>query len=90
MNGQYSDNTPPVMSLDRFWQIEDTEAIGSIVTRARGEDVENDPLEFGIEKGRLGFEDERPVPFRIDNRTGVVYTNESLLSRVNDYLRIIF
>uniref|UniRef100_A0A1B6E4F9 receptor protein-tyrosine kinase n=2 Tax=Clastoptera arizonana TaxID=38151 RepID=A0A1B6E4F9_9HEMI len=79
--GQYSDNTPPIMSLNREWKIDDTEPIGTVVTRARAEDLENDPLEFGIEKGRLGFDDGKPVPFRIDNTTGVVYTNESLISR---------
>ncbi|XP_075216987.1 tyrosine kinase receptor Cad96Ca [Lycorma delicatula] len=83
---QISDNTPPVVWLDRNWIVADTEEVGAVVTRVRSEDAEGDPLEYGLEH-HTGFniantvQDEKPLPFRIDNRTGVVYTNESLINR---------
>ncbi|XP_039276826.1 LOW QUALITY PROTEIN: tyrosine kinase receptor Cad96Ca [Nilaparvata lugens] len=80
------DNTPPVVWMERKWVVSETEPVGSVVTRVRGSDAEGDPLEFGLEH-HLGFNvaapdpNPSPLPFRIDNRTGVVYTNDSLVGK---------
>lgn len=74
--------------LERKWVIPDTEEVGTVVTKVRGQDAEGDSLVYGLEY-HTGFNiqnpvvDQKPLPFRIDNRTGVVYTNESLLNRVS-------
>ncbi|XP_077287392.1 tyrosine kinase receptor Cad96Ca isoform X2 [Arctopsyche grandis] len=77
---QGSDNTPPVMWLDRNWRIPYDEAVGSVVTRVQASDGEHDPLVFGLEplNRDIGGNDHSSLPFKIDNITGVVYLNESL------------
>lgn len=81
-------NTPPVLRVDRDWRILETEPIGSMITRVRADDEEDDPLVFGLDRKRFlegGGEVIGPdkLPFRIDSDTGVVYLNESLAGRVS-------
>ncbi|RZF45707.1 hypothetical protein LSTR_LSTR005002 [Laodelphax striatellus] len=85
-SSQGGDNTPPVVWLERKWVVSEDEPVGAVVTRVKGSDAEGDPLEFGLEQ-HLGFNvaepdpNPSPLPFRIDNRTGVVYTNDSLVGK---------
>lgn len=87
LDGQYSDNTPPVVILDRNWVLPDTEPVGSIVTRVRAHDAEQDDLIYGLEP--LGHKyngddsPQPPLPFTIDNKTGTIFLNETLKGRVN-------
>lgn len=70
------------MYVDRNWKISENEKTDSIIARVTAQDNENDILTFGLEKKLMGFEkDDRPLPFRIDNNTGVVYLNDSLVGR---------
>lgn len=73
-----------MVSIDRNWRIFENEKIGSVVTRVRADDGENDQLEFGLEPLAYGkyATDEDKLPFRIDKETGVVYLNETLQGRV--------
>ena len=84
--GQLSDNTPPVMHIDRDWLISDAEPVGSVVTRVRASDAEGDALKFGLEPLLLyphpQGEPPPPLPFEIDEDSGVVHTNASLKDRV--------
>ncbi|KAG8301375.1 hypothetical protein J6590_055143 [Homalodisca vitripennis] len=90
---QFSDNTPPVVVVDRHWTVSDTEPEGAVIVRVHAEDNEGDTLEYGLEKpdGPSNFNiymnnSQRDLPFRIDNQTGVVYTNESLTNRGGESL----
>uniref|UniRef100_A0A8D8YNY4 receptor protein-tyrosine kinase n=1 Tax=Cacopsylla melanoneura TaxID=428564 RepID=A0A8D8YNY4_9HEMI len=81
---QLSENTPPILWLDRNWVVSELEPVGSIVARVNARDDQDDPLEFGLEPhagfGSVGVSN-RSLSFRIDNETGTVYTNESLVGR---------
>ncbi|XP_078041064.1 tyrosine kinase receptor Cad96Ca [Augochlora pura] len=83
--GQFSDNTPPVMSIDRNLVLRDTEPVGSVVTRARAEDNEQDQLTYGLESIGHSYNGDdtpqTPLPFFIDNSTGIIYVNETLKDR---------
>jgi len=83
---QFSDNTPPVMWLDRNWVLPDTEPVGSIVTRVRAEDNEQDTLTYGLEPLQHNYNGDDspqpPLPFFIDNSTGTVFLNETLKEKV--------
>lgn len=95
----FSDNTPPIIWLDRTWRIPSTESVGTVVTRVNAQDNEHDILVFGLESLPYGLNAPPPaagqappyisLPFRIDNATGVVYVNESLKDRVSN-LYIIY
>ncbi|KAK7873902.1 hypothetical protein R5R35_005754 [Gryllus longicercus] len=81
-DGIISDNSPPVLRLDRAWTVQASEGVGSVVTRVQAEDAEGDPLAFGLEHD----EDDphkNPLPFTIDSRTGHVSVNDSLADWVN-------
>jgi len=80
------------MYIDRNWRINETEMVGSIVTRVHAQDTEDDKLEFGLEpltnfdfnnNNNNNNNNKKNLPFRIDKQTGVVYLNESLLGRVS-------
>lgn len=78
-----SDNTPPILWLDRDWRIPANEPVGSVVTRVHADDNEHDKLVYGLEaRDHLGHPT-KELPFRIDPDTGVVYTNRSLADRVS-------
>ncbi|XP_066600812.1 tyrosine kinase receptor Cad96Ca [Prorops nasuta] len=85
VGGQLSDNTPPVMWLDRNWVLPDSEPVGSIVTRVRAEDNEQDVLTYGLEPLGHSYNGDDspqpPLPFFIDNSTGTVFLNETLKGR---------
>ncbi|KAE8737220.1 Tyrosine kinase receptor Cad96Ca-like, partial [Frankliniella occidentalis] len=89
---QLSDNTPPVMHIDRDWLISDAEPVGSVVTRVRASDAEGDALKFGLEPLQLyphpQGEPPPPLPFAIDEDTGVVKTNASLKDRGGELMRL--
>ncbi|KAF6210502.1 hypothetical protein GE061_013608 [Apolygus lucorum] len=81
ISGGHPMNSPPILTVERKWVIPDTEPVDSVVTKARGADSEDDSLKFGLESGQsLGLNMARsgPLPFKIDPRTGVVRTNQSL------------
>jgi hypothetical protein len=68
-----------------------TDEIGSVVVRAEAKDSDDDVLTYDLEPTppeHFGHLD-RPAPFRIDSRTGVVYVNESLTEFVSLILFII-
>ncbi|XP_071870725.1 tyrosine kinase receptor Cad96Ca [Bombus fervidus] len=82
VESQFSDNTPPVMWIDRNLVLLDTEPVGSVVTRARAEDNEQDQLTYGLEPLGHNYNGndspQPPLPFFIDNSTGIIYVNETL------------
>ncbi|KAI4499803.1 hypothetical protein M0802_005059 [Mischocyttarus mexicanus] len=82
---QLSDNTPPFMYLERNWVLPDSEPVGSIVTRVRAEDNEQDELTYGLEPLGHSYNGDDspqpPLPFYIDNSTGTVFLNETLKGR---------
>lgn len=79
--------------MDRNWVVSENEKVGSIVARVNARDDQDDPLEFGLAP-HPGFgnvvETNRSLSFRIDNETGTVYTNESLVGRVSHSCLILF
>ncbi|XP_015430162.1 PREDICTED: tyrosine kinase receptor Cad96Ca [Dufourea novaeangliae] len=85
VENQFSDNTPPVMYIDRNLLIWDTEPLRSVVTRARAEDNEQDRLTYGLELIGHNFngddKQQSPLPFFIDNSTGIIYVNDTLKDR---------
>ncbi|XP_015520313.2 tyrosine kinase receptor Cad96Ca isoform X1 [Neodiprion virginianus] len=89
---QYSDNTPPVTNVYRDWVVADNATIGTVVTVVRAEDNEQTKLTYGLEPvgHTLNWENapQRPLPFYIDNSTGTVFTNESLLGRGGESLSL--
>ncbi|XP_046393104.1 tyrosine kinase receptor Cad96Ca [Ischnura elegans] len=82
---QLSDNTPPVMVLDRSWVVRDDEANGSVVTIVKAHDNEQDRLEFGLETAPTSPSGDYN-PFRIDRKRGVVYLNQSLKGKAGKNL----
>ncbi|KAL0108924.1 hypothetical protein PUN28_014201 [Cardiocondyla obscurior] len=86
---QLSDNTPPVMWLDRNWRLPETEPVGNVITRVRAEDNEQDKLTYGLEPHyhyNGNNKPQPPLPFFIDNRTGIVFLNETLKGRAGQNL----
>ncbi|XP_076289247.1 tyrosine kinase receptor Cad96Ca [Lasioglossum baleicum] len=82
VGSQTSENSPPTITIDRNLMLWDTEPVGSVVTRSRAEDLEQDQLTFGLESSRYNYNgDDSPLPFVIDNSTGIIYVNESLKDR---------
>lgn len=82
---QFSDNTPPIMWLDRNWRIFEDEPANSVITRVHGSDNENDKLEYGLE---ASDGKNAKLPFTIDKEKGVVYLNESLKGRGGENLHL--
>lgn len=72
--------------MERNWVVSEAEPVGAVVARVNARDDQDDPLEFGLEE-HAGFGNvvaqNRSLSFRIDNETGTVYTNESLVGRVS-------
>ena len=72
------------MYLERKWVIQDTAPLGEIVARVRAQDSEMDRLVYGLEPKFNGDgEPVEPLPFLINNATGVVKVNDSLINRVS-------
>lgn len=83
----FQQNTPPVMHMERHWQIPEDEKVDTKITRVQAHDNEDDILTFDLEPIKP-FNQEKPndrLPFRIDPN-GNVYLNESLLGRGNEKL----
>ncbi|KYN28896.1 Tyrosine kinase receptor Cad96Ca, partial [Trachymyrmex cornetzi] len=84
---QLSDNTPPIIGLDyRNWKLSETEPIGNVITRVHAKDNEQDNLTYGLERLEDYNGDNRPqspLPFFINNRTGIIFLNETLKGRVS-------
>jgi len=82
-------NAPPILYVrERNWRISEAEEVGQIIDRVRAEDADGDDLIFGIEPrfltpGQQSSNNPNKLPFRIDQDTGVVYLNESLVGRVS-------
>ncbi|KAB0802088.1 hypothetical protein PPYR_04274 [Photinus pyralis] len=81
-------NTPPIMTFERNWVIPETEEVGSVITRVGARDNDADFLIYGIEPISFGDGPPRPLPFRINNATGVVYLNESLKGRAGENINL--
>lgn len=75
------------MWLDRNWRLPDTEPVGNVITRVRAEDNEQDKLTYGLEPHDDYGSDkpQPPLPFFINNTTGVVFLNETLKGRVSTF-----
>ncbi|XP_053679875.1 tyrosine kinase receptor Cad96Ca [Anopheles nili] len=72
-------NTPPVIVVDRHWQIPENTTVGTLITRVKAQDNENDKLEFGLDALVPG----QQQPFEIDPNTGLVYLNQSVKGRAD-------
>lgn len=85
-------NSPPTIRLDeRVWYIFETEPVGSKIARAYGSDNEDEKLVYDLEPLTIPGQNisSRPLPFRIDSESGVVYLNESLKGRVSDLFNTV-
>lgn len=74
--------------MDREWVLSENEPIGTIVTRVKAQDQEEDILTFGLElpgQYENSFGNISQVPFVIDSRTGIVKVNDSLMGKVSFY-----
>jgi hypothetical protein len=94
---QLSENTPPTIYLKRNWILHETDPVGFVVERVYAEDNEQDELLYGLES--ISFNYNRvattvsPLPFAINNATGIIYLNETLEGRVrfvNNFMLYIF
>ncbi|XP_063696582.1 tyrosine kinase receptor Cad96Ca [Culicoides brevitarsis] len=76
-------NTPPTINVDREWIVQEDDPIGTIVTRVRAQDQEQDVLTFGLELPgpyENGYGIVNQVPFTIEP-SGSVKINESLAGK---------
>ncbi|KAK6633751.1 hypothetical protein RUM44_004358 [Polyplax serrata] len=76
----YNENSPPILTLDRSWDLLVSEPVGTVITRVKAFDQENDVLTFGLEM----IDSNRENPFIIDPDTGVVKLNKSLEKRAGE------
>ncbi|XP_018343928.1 PREDICTED: tyrosine kinase receptor Cad96Ca isoform X2 [Trachymyrmex septentrionalis] len=87
---QLSDNTPPIIGLDyRNWKLSETEPVGNVITRVHAKDNEQDDLIYGLERLEDYNGDNKPqspLPFFINNRTGIIFLNETLKGRAGQDL----
>ncbi|CAG9853774.1 unnamed protein product [Phyllotreta striolata] len=91
MKGKCQDNTPPYVWMEsREWNIRENETVGFRVTQVHADDAEGEPLTYGLEPSPLYISKypNRNLPFRIDNETGTVYLNESLMGRAEENLHL--
>lgn len=81
-----NDNTPPTVYLNRNWVLRESDPVGYVVERVRAEDNEQDELTYGLEPSSLNYNRDAapqpPLPFAINNATGIIYLNETLKGRV--------
>ncbi|XP_057653806.1 tyrosine kinase receptor Cad96Ca [Diorhabda carinulata] len=87
-NTQLADNTPPSVWLaDRNWNLRENETVGTKISQAHGDDTDDEVLTYSLEP--ISFDGKYVrLPFRIDNETGTVYLNESLVGRAGENLHL--
>ncbi|XP_049834656.1 tyrosine kinase receptor Cad96Ca [Schistocerca gregaria] len=73
--GLPGNQTPRVLRVDRNWNVLAWMPPGSLVTYATVDRNDDHELVFLLEKR---MPDDPPLPFTIDNATGVIYTNDTL------------
>lgn len=73
-------NTPPTLTMERDWHLQESEAVGTVVTRVRSQDSEGDRVVYAITKSTVG-EDGSHL-FAIDEN-GVVTLAKSLQGLVS-------
>lgn len=80
-----SENTPPIITVDRDWRIAETAQVESVVKEVYARDNDNDTLQFFLELTPIYGPNavDRTLPFRIDEVTGTVYLMDSLIGRVS-------
>ena len=80
-----SENTPPIITVDRDWRIAETAQVESVVKEVYARDNDNDTLQFFLELTPMYGPNavDRTLPFRIDEVTGTVYLMDSLIGRVS-------
>ncbi|KAK7590136.1 hypothetical protein V9T40_001749 [Parthenolecanium corni] len=74
---------PPTINVNRDWTIPDTAAIGTVITNVELISEDNSEFEFGLEQGNGPFRNtnpSEPLPFTINEKTGEVVTNQSLIN----------
>lgn len=72
---------PPLLTFERNWKIKETEPVGSVIIKITSQE-HGVTYELEPKPNPLDTSFNQSLPFRIDNRTGVVYLNESLKGRV--------
>lgn len=79
---------PPIVYVNRNWVLHESDPIGKVVERVRAEG-EQDELIFGLEPSTLNYHNtaakpQPPLPFTIDNATGIIHLNDTLKGRVRE------
>ena len=74
---------PPVIWIERSWDIPENEAVGTRVAQAKPQD-DRSKVEFSLEPSL--YLDGSSF-FRIDSQTGAVYLNESMQGKVRNILK---
>lgn len=59
------------------------------VVQVRARDNEGDIITYSLEQDSFYQEGVTRLPFRIDNRTGAVFLNESIKERVSSFIFIL-
>lgn len=76
-----------MINVNRDWTLLDTTPIGTVITTVQPSmTAENVDFEFGLEHGNGPYRNEKPsepLPFTINEKTGQVSTNQSLINMVN-------
>lgn len=83
-NASPEQNSPPVLLVDNQWNIPEDAEINSIVAKTQATDADpNDMLTFGLEFGDVP--EEETLPLRINPFNGIVYLNDSLEGRADEF-----
>lgn len=80
-----TDQPPPTINVNRDLTIPDTTAIGTVIAHAQAITDENIDFKFGLEKLDGLFRNQNQsehLPFTINEQTGEVSTNQSLIKLV--------
>lgn len=84
----FADKPPPTINAVRVWKIRDDTPIGQLVGQVSTQ-TQDDDIVFGLEHS-VGFNIfqsdnlTEPLPFDINAKTGLVYTNQSLSTWVSE------
>ncbi|XP_014225960.1 tyrosine kinase receptor Cad96Ca [Trichogramma pretiosum] len=92
------DNTPPTVYLNRNWVLSEDDPVGKIVERVRAEDNEQDELSYGLEPSQMNYQglleqphnrnNDKPLPFDINNTTGIITLNQTLKGRAGQHISL--